>query len=110
MTAANSSPTPPTPTAAKTPAAPKAAAPAPKPEPAPKADPAYALHRINATIEPGTMFRPDTVKMRGELVDLAAIRDLTEAEELVFERIEESQAAAGAAAAEASDAAEDALG
>ncbi len=109
MTTPTPSPTP-TPAAAGKPAAaakPAAPAAAPKPEPAPKAEPAFALHRINGTIEPGTMFRPDTLKMRKELVDLEAVRDLTEAEELVFAKIEEAQSEADEAA---EDAAEDALG
>lgn len=72
-------------------------------KPAPKAEPCVAVHRINGTIEPGTPFRPASVDQRKELVGLHAIRDLTEAEALLFERLEAAQADSTAEA-------EDALG
>jgi len=59
-----------------------------KPAAEAKVKPAYALHRINGKIEPGTMFRPTSATERDELVNLEAIRDLNEAEALVFEKTE----------------------
>jgi hypothetical protein len=63
-----------------------------KPKAVVKGDPCVAVHRINGVIEPGTPFRPESPEQRKELVDLAAIRDLTEAEALLFERMEAAQA------------------
>ena len=65
------------------------AAEAPKAEAKPKRHTgraAYALHRINGTIEPGTLFRPNNAAERDELEALGAIRDLTDAEETLFEK------------------------
>ena len=65
-------------------------------EPAPKVkdtgatvEPAMALNRINGTIEPGTPFRPPSAQDRADLLALNAIRDLTEAEALLFAKIEQ---------------------
>lgn len=70
-----------------------------KPEPV---QPAYALHRVNGTIEPGTPFRPATQRDRDELLELEAIRDLTDDEAALFEKLEQAE--------QPEPAAEDALG
>ena len=53
-----------------------------------KQEPVYALHRINGTIEPGTLFRPANANDRKELEQLEAVRELTEAEAAIFEKTE----------------------
>ena len=71
-----------------TPAEKPAATPQAKAE---KVEPAFALHQItygkNLTAVPGSLFTPTSVAERKELVDLEAIRDLTEAEQAVFEKM-----------------------
>lgn len=49
--------------------------------------PVVAVHRINGTILPGTMFRPTAAQLV-ELEKLKAVRDLNEAEAALFEKTE----------------------
>lgn len=48
--------------------------------------PVVAVHRINGTILPGTMFRPTSAAQLAELEKLNAVRDLNEAEAALFEK------------------------
>lgn len=50
--------------------------------------PVMALHRINGTIEPLTPFRPANAQELADLESLHAVRDLTEAEQALFDRLE----------------------
>lgn len=59
--------------------------------------PVFATMRINGTILPGEMFRPDDADARVELVDtLKAARDLSDGELALFEKIESGATDAGA--------------
>lgn len=76
--------------AAEAPAKAPAAAPASKSKAKSGAvAPVFATMRINGTILPGEMFRPDDADARVELVDtLKAARDLSDGELALFEKIE----------------------
>jgi len=58
---------------------------------------AIALHRINGVIEPGTAVAL-VAKDYNELTELEAVRDMSEAEEALFEKNPGSVVAIGAAA------------
>lgn len=79
-------------TAADTKALAVAQAPAEMPKPTPAAQkpskqpPVVAVNRIDGDIEPGTMFRPATKQDRLDLEALGAVRELTEAEQALFDR------------------------
>lgn len=49
-----------------------------------KLDPVYAIHKINGTIEPGTIFTPESADQDVELRQLEAVRDLTDDEAVLF--------------------------
>lgn len=74
-------PTLPVDKAPKVPVVPAAAVAGPVP-------PVKAVHRINGTIEPDTMFRPASLDEREELFLLDAVVDLTKDELRVFKETE----------------------
>lgn len=69
---------------------------------APRTKIAIALHRIDGSVEPGTVVRA-TAKDYNELMELEAIREPTDAEEALFEKNPDSVVAIGSAAKAAAD-------
>ena len=63
-----------------------------------------ATQRINGTILPGTIFTPDSIEDHADLVSMDAVREPSEAELLLHEKMEANRAAAASTAPDRADA------